>query len=302
LPTPALGIVHVSGTIVPGEVGAGPFGDGGLAGGDTVARHIREARRDRDVRAIVLRVDSPGGAVSASDVILREVERAAAIKPVIVSMSDVAASGGYWISTGAARILADRATFTGSIGVVSARFNLAEAYEKIGVGNAVVKRGENADLFVESERLSDSQRQVLGESVELHYRTFLEKVADARGLSIAEVEELAAGQVWTGQEALERQLIDGIGGLHAALQAARQEAGIDLDEAFSIKEFPAPASLFEGILGFFGQSRSASPSAFVVGGEIVPREILDRARLLESLTRGGRLWALDLTAVPAPAR
>lgn len=311
LPAPRLAVVQVGGMIVPGEVGAGPFGDAGVAGGDTVARYLRLARRDDAVKAIVLRVDSPGGAVSASDVILREVERAAAIKPVIVSMSDVAASGSYWIATGASRILADPATFTGSIGVVSARFNLAGTYEKIGIGNAVVKRGENADLFVESERLTEGHRRVLERSVERHYRTFLSKVASARGLSVEEVEAVAAGRVWTGRQALDRKLVDGLGGLHAALDAARQEAGIGRGETFTIHEYPEPVSLLQGILGIFAQARAGSAGdlaaareSFAAGaqGILVPEQIVDRARLLHTLTGAGHAWALDLTPVPGPAR
>lgn len=296
-------LVHLDGMIVPGDVGGGPFGDSGVAGGETIARQLRKARLDDAVGAIVLRIDSPGGAVTASDVILREVELAAAAKPLLVSMSDVAASGGYWVTTAASRLFADPATFTGSIGVVSSRFSLAGTYDKLGIGNAVVKRGRNADMFVDSQPLSDEQRDILGRSVERHYREFLSRVAAARDMTESEVEQLASGRVWTGQQALERNLVDQIGGLHDAIEAARRAAGISAG-SLTVREYPEPVSLFEGLLGLFaGSSRPVIASLTRSPGEPpVPEELRRRADLLRLLSRGGHAWALSTAPVPAPAR
>lgn len=297
-----IAVVHVDGMIVPGEVGDGLFANRGLAGGETIARYLRDARGDDDVKAVVVRVDSPGGAVTASDVILREIQRTAEVKPVVVSMSDVAASGGYWIATGASRIFADRATFTGSIGVVSTRFNLAGTYEKLGIASSVVQRGENADLFLESERLSEQQRAILQESVQVHYRTFLGKVADARGMTPAEVEELAQGRVWTGQQALERGLIDDLGGYRESLESARRDARIPLGESYRLRVYPLERSLFESVFELFGVRADSLPTLTAETGLPPVDELRRRTDLLRRLSRAGHAWALSLAPVPAPAR
>lgn len=298
-----IALVHVDGMILPGEAGNGPFGDGGIAGGETIARYLRDAREDEGVAAVVVRVDSPGGAVTASDVILREMQRTAETKPVVVSMSDVAASGGYWIATGASEIFADRATLTGSIGVVSTRFNLAGTYEKIGVENAIVKRGENADLFVDSQRLEPDQRRVLQDSVERHYESFLAKVAAARGMTPEQVEAVAQGRVWSGAQALELDLIDSLGGYRESLESARRAAGIDLGEPYRLRVYPEDGSLFDSVLGLLaGVDAGDLPGLAGVRSLPAAREIGDRFDLLARLSEAGHAWALSLAPVPGPAR
>ena len=300
---PAIALVHVDGLILPGDVTNDPFG-GAVAGGDTIARAIRRARQSARVRAIVVRVDSPGGAVTASDVIWREAALAAESMPVIVSMSDVAASGGYWIATAGTRVLADGATYTGSIGVTMGRYNLAGAYAKLGIANDAVTRGANAGLFLDSRRLSSSEREVIEASIAETYNTFLEKVADARDLSLAEVERLAAGRVWTGQQALEVGLVDEIGGLRAALSAARRAAGIDARTEVDVQVYPRQRTMFEQIGGLLtGAGAAAAPVWTVDELSIVipdPAALARRMALLRLMSSGSARWALIDGPVPTP--
>lgn len=299
---PVVALVHVDGMIVPGNPGDSLFG-GGFAGGDTIARALRTAREAPEVRAVVLRVDSPGGAVSASDVIWREVELTARAKPVIVSMSDVAASGGYWIATAATRVLAEPGTYTGSIGVVSSRINLEGAYAKLGIGNAVVKRGRNADLFIDSRPLSEEQRALLQASNEETYRLFIGKVAAAREMSPERVEELAAGRVWTGRQALEVGLIDALGGLQAALREARQYAAIGPDQPITLRVYPETPGLFDFAFDLFGSARAGDLAA-LAGREqrVLPTEARRALAAVELLRAGGVHWAIATSPLPNAVR
>ena len=300
---PAIALVHVDGLILSGDVSNNPFG-GAVAGGDRIAGAIRRARQSARVRAIIVRVDSPGGAVTASDVIWREVALAAESMPVIVSMSDVAASGGYWIATAGTRVLANGATYTGSIGVTMGRYNLAGAYDKLGIANDAVTRGANAGLFLDSQRLSPSVREVIEASIAETYRTFLEKVADARDLSLAEVERLAAGRVWTGQQALELGLVDEIGGLRAARSVARRAAGIDPRTEVNVQLYPRQRTMFEQISGLLtGASAAAAPiwTADDISGVILdPPALARRMAWLRLMSSGSARWALINGPVPAP--
>ncbi|HJO02873.1 MAG TPA: signal peptide peptidase SppA [Acidobacteriota bacterium] len=302
---PAIALVHIDGLILPGDVSNDPLG-GAVAGGDTIARAIRQARQNASVRAIVLRVDSPGGAVTASDVIWREAALAAESMPVIVSMSDVAASGGYWIATAGTRVLADGATYTGSIGVTMGRYNLAGAYEKLGIANDAVTRGENAGLFLDSRRLSPSERGAIEASITETYQTFLDKVADARDLSVAEVERLAAGRVWTGQQALEVGLVDEIGGLRAALSAARRAAGIDARTEVDVRLYPAQRTMLEQVSGLLTGVR-AGPASVWMGNDVVgpipdTAALAGRVALLRLMGSAGARWAVIEGPVPTPVR
>ena len=302
---PAIGLIHIDGLIMPGDVRANPFG-GVISGGDTIARAIEQARTNDSVRAIVLRIDSPGGAVTASDIIWRAAMLAAQSMPVIVSMSDVAASGGYWIATAGTRVLADGATYTGSIGVTMGRYNLAGAYEKLGISNEVITRGDNAGLFIESRRLSLSERQAIETSIMETYRAFLRKVADARDLSIAEVERLAAGRVWTGQQALEVGLVDEIGGLRAALSAARRSAGIDARTEVDVRVYPRQRTMLERVSGLLAGVHAGGPhSLMAVEGDSLVQEFsaLDRrVAFLRLMGSPSGRWALIEGPVPTPVR
>lgn len=305
---PVLAVVHVSGMIMPGDSGDDLFGDGGVAGGDAIARDLRQARLASDVRAIVIRVDSPGGAVTASDVIWREAALAAESKPVIISMSDVAASGGYWIATAGTRVLADPATYTGSIGVTSSRMNLRGTYEKLGIGNAVLQRGRNAGLFNDAAPLNAEQREIMNASVNANYRVFIRKVAAARNLEEEVVERLAGGRVWTGAQALEAGLVDELGGLNAALRTARVEAGLSAVSKVAVRTYPRPRGLVEQFTSIFTLASSGGVPAALQGKAATLEILLDpnvrrrQLQLLQRFSSSGRSWAILDGAVPVPAR
>jgi len=291
---PVIALIHVSGMIVPGDTEDVLFA-GNLAAGNTIARYIRQARQDRSVRAIVLRVDSPGGVMSAADIIGREAQLAAEQKPVIVSMSDVAASGGYWIASPATKIYADRATYTGSIGVVMGRLNLSGTYEMLGVNHELLKRGENADLFSDAIPLRPEQAQLLERNMLIAYEQFVDWVAEGRGMTREEVTALAAGRVWTGAQAVENGLVDEIGGLREAVVFARSEAGISRGSRTMLRIYPRRRSLFEQISRLMAAGTVMAPQSM-----LNPRwKALEAFRMLRP---GSPVWALMDHSLPAPAR
>lgn len=284
---PVVALVHVEGMLVPGETEEGLLGSG-LAGGQTVARYLREAREDAAVRAIVVRIDSPGGAASAADVVGRETMLASERKPVVVSMSDVAASGGYWIAAAGTRILANPATYTGSIGVVMGRLDLSGTYEMAGVENEVLKRGANADVLAEGVPLQPQHRRVLQDNLEQAYDTFVGRVAEGRNMETERVEALAQGRVWTGRQAVENGLVDELGGLRQALVRARADAGIGAEEAVTLRIYPPRRTLLEQVGHWIGSAASAQAAAPVP------------LRRLQSLRRIGKAGAWALMYLPLP--
>lgn len=223
---PAIAVVRLEGTIAAGRSRAAPLGEGGLAGADTVADAIRTAAEDRRVKAIVLRVESPGGDARAADLIWRAVVQARARKPVVVSMGDLAASGGYLAAVGASAIVAEPSTLTGSIGVFLVKPDFSGALAKLSLSRDVQQRGAVADVASLVKPWTPPERAAVERLVDATYRGFLEKVAEGRGLPLAEVEPLAGGRVWTGAQALERRLVDRLGGLADAVALARQKAGL----------------------------------------------------------------------------
>jgi protease-4 len=244
---PRLALVYAAGDIIPGESQSSPFG-GGLAGADTIARGLRQAREDGAVRAIVLRVDSPGGSGTASDAVWREVTLARRSKPVVVSMGDYAASGGYYIAMGADAIVAQPGTITGSIGVFSGKFSLRGLYEKLGMSQETVRRGRNASLFSDWAPWTDEERAKIRELNEAFYRTFVAKAAEGRKKKPQEIEAVAQGRVWTGEEALAAGLVDGLGGLDAAVQLARDKARIPRGQEVQLVVLPQRKGLLETLL------------------------------------------------------
>jgi protease-4 len=245
---PAIAVIYASGPIVMDD-----GGDLGLGEDIVVARRfvktIREAAEDDRIKAIVLRVDSPGGSASACDTIWRELRRADAAKPVLASLSDVAASGGYYIAAGCRSIHADPGTLTGSIGVFGGKLVIAGLLDKIGVNVYAVERGGDAAIFSSLEGLSETGRRKLQKMLEQTYRIFIERVAETRpGLSVSAVDRVAQGRVWTGDQALERGLADKAGTLRDAIADAKREAGIAADEPVQLLHLPPARSLMELVL------------------------------------------------------
>ena len=236
-------LIYAVGTIMTGE-SVPP-----VMGGSTVARWIRNARNDGSVRAIVLRVDSPGGSSVGSDVIWREVALARKVKPVIVSMSDVAGSGGYWIATPATKIVAQPQTLTGSIGVLAGKFSLDGLAAKLGITAEKLAYGEKADIFSPFRAFTPEERKVLKDEILWTYGQFLDRTADGRGLPREEVDRVGRGRVWTGRQAKGLKLVDELGGLTMAVGLAKKEAGIDADEEVSLDVWPKKRSFWQSLFG-----------------------------------------------------
>ncbi|MCZ6777823.1 MAG: signal peptide peptidase SppA [Acidobacteria bacterium] len=240
-------VVYATGDIMPGH-SSGGLTEGSTLGSDTMAEILGHLREDDDVKAVVLRVDSPGGSVTASDLIGHEIALTREKKPVVVSMSDVAASGGYWISAPASRVVARAGTLTGSIGVLAGKFNLQGFYEWLGVRREIITRGENADLFSDYRSFSPQQRELLRSEMEAVYEKFLVHVSENRGLDMEQVKEAAEGRVWTGTQAKALGLVDVLGGFDAALEEVRQLAGIDADRPLKLEYYPKEKGLVESLL------------------------------------------------------
>ncbi|RPI43592.1 MAG: signal peptide peptidase SppA [Bacteroidetes bacterium] len=217
-----IAVVYAMGTVVDGDAGEG------FIGSERISRAIRKARRDKSVKAIVLRVNSGGGSMIASDVIYRESKLAADTKPFVVSMGDVAASGGYYISCPADTIIAGPTTITGSIGVFSVIANMRELMnEKLGITTDVVKTNEHADMVSVFKPLHPEVEATLQHFVDEAYGRFLEVVADGRDQSTAAIDEVAGGRVWSGKDALEMGLVDMLGGLEESIEVAASMAGLE---------------------------------------------------------------------------
>jgi protease-4 len=242
-------IIHVAGEIREGK-STDDLVMGGSAGSATIVKAIREAAADDKVAAIVLRIDSPGGSALASDLIWREAERAK--KPVVASLSDIAASGGYYVAVAADRIVAAPGTLTGSIGVVGGKVAVGGALEKVGVHTDVVSKGRNAGWLSMTEKFSVGEREAFLGTMKDVYRLFTGKVAAGRKLDQAKVESLAEGRVYTGRQAREAGLVDRLGTLDDAIDEARKLAGIDAEEKLERILLPEPRGLFDDLFAAAG--------------------------------------------------
>lgn len=269
-----IAIVYAEGAIVDG---AGK--DQGVVWGDKVARDLRELRQDDNVKAIVLRVNSPGGSVSASETIQREVRLAQKVKPVVVSFGTVAASGGYWISTYSDRIFAEPTTITGSIGVFGLLFDVQGlANDKLGLTFDTVKTGKFADLGTITRPKTEAELAIIQSSVDWVYDQFIGKVAESRKLDRAAVQEIAQGRVWSGSEALKLGLVDEIGGLDAAIKFAAEKAKLGAE--FRVAEYPRKKQFAEALAEAFDGKRremgASGPLGVFVREALSEFEALDR--------------------------
>jgi protease-4 len=271
-----------------GEIVDGMGNDDGMVYGEKTARMLRQIRQDSTVSAVVLRVNSPGGSVSASEAILRELRLIHKEKPVIVSMGTVAASGGYWISTASDRIFAEPTTITGSIGVFGMFFNFQGlANDKLGLTFDTVKTGRFADAATIVRPKTDAELAIFQDSVDWVYGQFISKVTDARKLDRKVVEEIAQGRVWSGSEALKLKLIDEVGGLADAVKYAATKA--ELGDTFRVAEYPKKKQFAEQFKESLENRRREQAFGGPLGGLI--RQMTEDLHVLTSLNDPRGLYA-----------
>ena len=257
---PRIALVQAAGEIVEGTTGgSGLFGGDNVIAGDDTAKAIRDAANDKSVKAILLRVDSPGGSVSASDQILDAVKKAQAKGiPVVVSMGSVAASGGYYISTSANKIVAEPGTITGSIGVLTGKVSVGKSLGLIGVGAENVGVGKNALMNSGITPYTPDQWAALNREADTIYADFKQKVAKGRKLSLDRVQEIARGRVWSGADASSRGLVDQLGGFWTAADATKKLANIPVNENIVFKRFPHEKSFFQALNQAFSENSATA--------------------------------------------
>jgi len=244
---PRIAVIYASGTITSGKSGYDPV-NGATAGSDTLIDYIRQARRDSGVRAIVLRVDSPGGSATASDAIWRELmitKNERADRPLVVSMSDLAASGGYYIALPAQVIVAQPSTLTGSIGIFGGKFVTGGLYEKLGAHIESTSIGKNAEINGPARPYNPQEVKKLQEQLQSFYDQFVEKVAASRHSTPEKIDAIAQGRVWTGRQGKQNGLVDELGGLDRAVSIAKQRAKIAADAEVELIVYPPRKSFYE---------------------------------------------------------
>jgi protease IV len=280
---PTFAVIDIEGSIVDGRGGPQflPFGSPSV-GGDTIAAALREAAADDSVSAIVLRVDSPGGSVTASETIWREVTRLRERgKPVVASMGSVAASGGYYVAMSADAIVANAATITGSIGVFSGKLVVRDLKDRLGVASDSVRTNANADAWSIDAPFTPQQKAHREAEADLFYADFVERVAEGRNLTIDAVDAVARGRIWTGSDALDRGLVDELGGLRTAVRRAKVLAGLDEDSDVRIVSYPGSSLL--DMLRPRASSQPAAASLPEAVGALLARSA---AGILENLEQG----------------
>lgn len=290
-PKPTIAVVTVAGAIVNGRGGPQgiPFGPSS-AGGDTIAAALREVAADDSVSAIVLRVDSPGGSVTASETIWREVIRARERgKPVVASMGSVAASGGYYVSMGADAIVANPGTITGSIGVITGKLVVRDLKDRLGVVSDTVRTNANADAWSIDTPFTPQQQAHREAEADLFYNDFVQRVADGRNLTAKKVDAVARGRIWTGADALERGLVDELGGLRTAVRRAKVLAGLDPDTEVRVLSYPGSSLL--DMLRPRASSQPGAASLSEAVGALLTRSVAGIVEQAEQTTSGAKvLW------------
>jgi len=245
-----IAVIFASGLITTGKSADGTFGGAQTIGSDTIIKAVKDAAEDSSIKAIVLRVDSGGGSALASDLMWHTLEYAKTKKPIVTSMGDVAASGGYYIAANSNKIVAEPSTVTGSIGVVLGRPVVGGLYEWLGISNEYTTRGKNAAIFRADKKWTDEEREVFQRSANFFYwDNFVPKVAAGRGRSVEQIHEVAQGRVWTGAQAKERGLVDEFGGLNRAIEIAKELANLPADKDVKRVVFPTPRPFLASIFG-----------------------------------------------------
>jgi protease-4 len=284
---PRIAVLYISGVITGGDGGFDPL-NGEVVGSKALVEAIRSLRGDNSIRAIVLRIDSPGGSSTASDVIWRELSVTRDQKParpMVASMSDLAASGGYYVAVAAPTIVAQPATLTGSIGIFGGKVVTGGTYEKLGMNIESLSIGRNAEMESPVRPFSDSERAKLREELEEFYGQFVAKVAASRKMPVPRVEELARGRVWTGLQAKSNGLVDALGGLDEAVALAKKRAGIAPETEVELVNYPPRKTLFELL-------------AEQISGSGSQRDMDAEMQMISGLFGGGDAHALGMLTAP----
>ncbi|MFQ6048308.1 MAG: signal peptide peptidase SppA [Phycisphaerae bacterium] len=284
---PAIALVYIDGLITTGRSYDGLFGLKRI-GSTTIRKALDEARQDQAIKAVVVRVDSPGGSALASDIIFNAARRCGKVKPLIVSIGNVGASGGYYVSAAGQTVLAEPASITGSIGVLGGKLIYQGLLSRIGISTYELKRGRHADLLSPSRPFTDAQRQILRSWLESIYQRFKRRVVEARGDRLnGDIDELAGGRIFTGRQAAEKGLVDRLGGLDAAIRLAAQRAGL---VEYDIRVMPRPRTIFDLLREAIGLGEEGRLGSLATAARARPIEPL--ARLL-----AGRLGRTQIGAV-----
>jgi protease-4 len=252
---PQVALIYAEGVIVDGEAGDGLFSEGGV-GSDTMRKAMRIAARDENIKAIVIRIDSPGGSALASEVMWQAVRHAAEKKPVIISIGSMAASGGYYLASAGDKIFADPSAIVGSIGVVGGKFVFKGVYDWSGIHTEAFSKGKNAGLFSSSEPWDDRQKLMVTKWMEGTYKQFTERVMKTRGGKIKDIDKVARGRIFVASEAKDLGMVDEIGGIDEALTYAAKDVGLEPGK-YDVRIVPAPKSLGDLIMG--GGAEAAYP-------------------------------------------
>ncbi len=279
-----IAVVYAVGPIMSGKSSSDLFGSSTL-GSDTIVKALHDANEDDDVVAIVLRIDSPGGSAIASDMMWREIETLD--KPIVASMGDTAASGGYYIAMGCDKIYAEPGTVTGSIGVVGGKIAIGRLMDRVGIDTGVISRGKNSGLFSIETGFTASERDVFRSNMEETYEQFTSKAAAGRDMPIEKLRDLAGGKVYTGIAAKANGLVDEIGTLHDAIAEAKKLAGVKADEKVKIETLPEPVDFFESL---FGDNEAEKEVAIKIGTQFSMEQlspelaaIAKKARLMQQM-------------------
>lgn len=291
-PGPVIAVLHVEGTMSDGDSLDLPIVGSKLAGSKTLTAQIRALRADRNVKAIVVRIDSPGGSVSCADAIARELDLTGREKPVVISMGNVAASGGYYVATAGQYIFADALTRTGSIGIFRPKVDLSGTLKLFGIGVDELSMGANAGLYSWLKPYSPAERATAQAGIEASYQIFVQRVARARAMAPADVDRVARGRIWSGARAQEIGLVDARGGLREAVQRARSLARLGSQDG-ELRHYPPPPTLVDQIEAVFGL-RLPNPLGAGLGLPAgAPGELVDGALLWVLRRLPASLWLMS---------
>ncbi len=275
---PKIAVINATGAIMSGSSASDPFFGEQTMGSTTMIKAIRQARDDSTVKAVVLRIDSPGGSALASDLMWHELEGLDGKKPFIVSMGDTAASGGYYIAMGADRIFAEPGTLTGSIGVVGGKIAFEKFYEKVGITTSIVMRGKNSGVLSTTTPFSDSEKTAMQKMLNDIYAQFTTKAAAGRKMDVEKLEKMARGRVYTGVQALQLGLVDELGTLGDAIAHAKQAAGLKPDDKLERLDLPKPTSPFEALFGPIDPSTTSLRATSAALLKSLPEEVASQLR------------------------